>query len=161
MRNAYVECRIILIDPGANTECDVFNRIEAANASALSRLAQAFGGYTLTSGKGGWVAPDGTLHEDHVLVVDVAVPLFLPVSQAGGIVTHETERAGMFATGKLWTVARDYASAAEQQCVYVRLPSGDVHLIDRHGRSISPDADPPSYPHADHYWRARSYRAPR
>lgn len=160
MRNAYVECRIILIDPGVDTECDVFNRIEAANEAALSRLAQAFGGYTLTSGKGGWIAPDGTLHQDMILIADVAVPMFLPVSQAGGVVTHETERAGMHATSVLLEVARDYARAADQACVYVRLPSGDVHLIDRHGRSISPDADPPSYPHADHYWRARSYRAP-
>ena len=161
MRNAYTECRIILVDPGADTECDVFNRIETANETALAALAKAFGGYTITAGRGGWLAPDGTLHADHVLIADVAAPTFLPVSHAGGVVTHEAERAGMYAAGVLIGVARDYARAADQQCVYVRLPGGDVHLIDRHGRSISPDADPPSYPHADHYWRARSYRAPR
>lgn len=160
MRNAYVECRIILIDPGADTECDVFNRIEDANEAALSRLAQSFGGYTLTSGKGGWVAPDGTLHTDHVLIADVAVPMFLPVSQAGGVVTHEAERAGMHATSVLFEIAREYCRAADQQCVYVRLPNGDVHLIDRHGRSVSPDAEPPSYVHAAHFWAARAYRAP-
>lgn len=163
MRNAYVECRIILIDPGADTdtECDVFDRIETANGAAFAALAKAFGGYTVTPGRGGWIAPDGTLHTDHVLIVDAAVPTFLPTSQAGGIVTHETERAGMYAAEVLIGIARDYCGAADQQCVYVRLPSGDVHMIDQRGRSISPDAVPPSYPHADHYWSARAYRSPR
>lgn len=167
MRNAYVECRIILIDPprsvaetAADTAIAHANRIEAANATALSRLSQAFGGYTMTSGKGGWIAPDGTLHNDDVLVVDVAVPMFLSVSQAGGIVTHETERAGMHATSVLFEIAREYCRDAGQQCVYVRGPHGDVALIDQHGRNISPDAVPPAYPHADHYWNARAYRAP-
>lgn len=159
MRNAYVECRIILIDPGADTECDVFNRIEDANEAALSRLAQSFGGYTLTSGKGGWVAPDGTLHNDHVLIADVAVPMFLPVSQAGGVVTHETERAGMHATSVLFEIAREYCRDAEQHCVYVRGPHGDVALIDRCGRNVN-DGQPPAHPHADHFWAARAYRAP-
>lgn len=168
MRNTYVECRIILIDPPAFLDTEATpdealahaDRIEAANAAALSRLAQAFGGYTLTSGKGGWIAPGGTLHNDHVLVADVAVPMFLPVSQAGGVVTHETERAGMHATSVLFEIAREYCRDAEQHCVYVRGPHGDVALIDQHGRNVSPDTVPPSFPHADHYWSARAYRAP-
>lgn len=160
MKNAYTECRIILIDPGAGDTAQA-ETIRRANETALSRLARAFGGYALANGTGGWIAPGSTLHQDMILIVDVAVPMFLPVSQAGGIVTHETERAGMYATGILLGIARDYARAAEQQCVYVRLPSGDVALIDQHGRNVSPDAVPPAYPHADHYWNARAYRAPR
>lgn len=161
MKNAYVECRIILVDGAGETTGEGFAGIRRANEAALAALTRAFGGYTVTAGKGGWIAPDGTLHADHVLIVDVAVPMFLPAAQTGGAVTDETVRAGLHATTVLIGIARDYARAADQQCVYVRLPSGDVHLIDQRGRSISPDAAPPTYPHADHYWSARAYRAPR
>lgn len=160
MRNAYVECRIILIDEPGVDDATKAETIRRANQTALAALAKAFGGYTITAGRCGWLAPDGTLHTDQVRVVDVAVPMFLPTSQAGGVVTHETERAGMYAAGILFGIARDYARAADQQCVYVRIPNGDVHLIDQRGRSISPDAVPPTYPHADHYWSARLSLAP-
>lgn len=160
MRNTYGEARIILIDEAAGADERDLPRIRAANETVRTELAKSFGGWTETPGRGGWVDGHGNLHTDHVIIIDVAVPAFLPVSVAGGIVRHETERAWLHATGVLIDLARIYCGAAGQQCVYLRTPDGSVLLIDRCGRNVN-DGQPPAHPHADHFWAARAYRAPR
>jgi hypothetical protein len=43
-----------------------------------------------------------------------------------------------------------------QECVYVRMPFGDVFLIRPDGRSYNADAASAPHPRAADFWRARN-----
>lgn len=80
--------------------------------TAQKNLAQAFGGFTCTRGKGGWVNGQGKLITEPVNVLTVAYDPS-PVNDA-----------------KLASVANYIGQAGNQEAVYVRYASGDVEIID-------------------------------
>lgn len=85
--------------------------VNAIHAKLEYRLAQEFGGYTATVGKGGWVDDQGDLVQDDVIVYDVA---------GVGSVADENE---------LMYIAQTFRNMAQQDCVYVRFFDGTVRLI--------------------------------
>jgi hypothetical protein len=74
-------------------------------------LAESFGGFTLTRGRGGWINADGKLYDEPVHVFDVA---------AEDNADSET---------KLEAIADWLKVAANQEAVYVRFPSGRVQIV--------------------------------
>ena len=75
------------------------------------RLAETFGGFTLTEGYGGWISPTGKVHYEPVLVFDIAMDSKVSNIEA------------------LTSIAAKVAKEAEQEAVYVRLPGGSVHFV--------------------------------
>lgn len=72
-------------------------------------LCELAGGYTETMGRGGWVNDEGKTLDEEVTIFDVAVgPLQIP---------------------QLRSIAREMGERAEQKCVYLRLPYGEIELI--------------------------------
>ncbi len=84
------------------------NSLTGVHEALQDRLCDAFGGFTLTYGKGGWKNDAGLLFREAVYIYDVAV------KDAG---------AG------LRQIAQDLRVAARQEAVYLRLPTGDVVFV--------------------------------
>lgn len=74
-------------------------------------LAESFGGFTLTHGRGGWINADGRLFDKPVYVFDVAA--------------DDSEDSEM----KLAAIANWLKHAARQDAIYVRYPSGRVQIV--------------------------------
>ena len=86
---------------------------EAANLHLELTLLAEFGGFTTTRGCGQWKDPtDGKVYEDGVAVYTIAMDPTDDNAQRLGVIAK--------AAGEL----------ANQICVYVRHPSGDVVFID-------------------------------
>jgi hypothetical protein len=136
MPNVFREARIIL---PASAEFSALAKIEA-------KLVSAFGGFTRHMGYGAWRNPTGTVEMEQVLVYDIAVPAFDAC---------QPDRAWLGSAGKLFDIARDAARMLAQECVYLRLPDGEVHLVTPKGRNINPDTASPVYLRAEAFWRAR------
>jgi hypothetical protein len=137
MMNVFKEARIIL--PMA-ADAEAVTAVE-------TRLVAAFGGFTSYTGTGAWRASDGHPVVEAVRVYDVAVPAFM-----AGYETH----AWHGASAELREIARDAARAMAQACVYLRLPDGEVHLVNPTGADINPDVARPSYQRSAAFWNARN-----
>ena len=85
---------------------------EAARKSTLARLVSAFGGATVTQGRGIWADNSGNLHDEPGEVVDVACE------------DNAISRATLTA------LARTFGQMAHELAVYLRLPSGEVLILD-------------------------------
>lgn len=105
------EARIIMPSNGRGTPHSTNRR---AHEVIEGQLAAAFGGYTVSTGNGGWIDNDGNLIRDAVRVYDVAIN------------TREIEGAD----AALCNIAVTAGRALNQQCVYVRMTNGQVILID-------------------------------
>jgi hypothetical protein len=75
-------------------------------------LVDEFGGYTWTSGTGAWCDERGEVVQEPVWIYDVAVP-------DCSLLTHS----------RLHKIAETAAILARQDCVYLRLPSGEVRFV--------------------------------
>jgi hypothetical protein len=138
--NVFQEAKIIL---PARADADALAAFEA-------RLVTAFGGFTRHAGHGAWRNPGGAIEYEDVLVYVVAVPAFMT-----GAVEDEN-RAWHGASAVLRELAREACNRLWQSCVYLRLPTGDVHLVGPDGRDFNPDVAPSVYPRASEFWRARN-----
>jgi len=76
--------------------------LSATNERFLRTIAQAFGGFTVTEARGGWVNPDGKLFDEPMLRVTIA--------------SENTPEQ----SGKLKQIALNYKSDANQEAVYIR-----------------------------------------
>lgn len=83
------------------------------HARLRRRFAEAFGGYTETEGRGGWVNGDGVLEQEQVRVYDVAMD------------------PGPEARAQLSEIARGVLLASKEAAIYVRYADGDVEIIER------------------------------
>jgi hypothetical protein len=137
MMNVFKEARIIL---PMRADAEALAEIE-------TRLVAAFGEFTSYTGTGAWRAPDGSVMQEAVYVYDVAVPAFV-----AGYETHAWHGASL----TLREIARDAARAMAQACVYLRLPDGEVHLINPTGADINPDVARPGYQRSAAFWNARN-----
>ncbi len=99
------EARLILTAPTPNQACFIAEWLE-------ERLCTKFGGYTMTHGTGGWAAGPAHCYEP-IRVYDVALD------------ERDDEAAN-----ELIALAREMGRRAEQRCVYLRLPSGEVTMLD-------------------------------
>jgi hypothetical protein len=138
--NVFREAKIIL---PARADADALAVFEA-------RLVTAFGGFTRHAGHGAWRNPGGAIEYEDILTYVVAVPAFM----AGAV--EDENRAWHGAAAELRAIAREACNRLGQTCVYLRLPTGDVHLINPHGRDFNPDTAPAVYPRASEFWRARN-----
>jgi hypothetical protein len=137
MMNVFREARIILP-----------MRADAEALAAIERrIVAIFGGFTSSVGTGAWRAPDGHTDVEAVRMYDIAVPAFM----AG-----DPDRAWLGASLTLREIARDAARAMRQECIYLRLPDGEVRLVGPDGRDFNPDTAPAVYPRASEFWRARN-----
>jgi hypothetical protein len=145
VRNVYREARIIL--PAT---------ADAAGIAAIEqRLVHLFGGFTRSLGAGAWRDQDGSVVSEDVLIYDVATAAFTAAADASGVLSHESERAWLGASTHLRAIARDACNAFRQECVYLRTPDGEVHLIGPSGRDYNPDTATPVYRHAAAFWHRR------
>jgi hypothetical protein len=140
MMNVFREARIILPAEGDAAEIE---RIER-------RLTAVFGGFTRHAGHGAWRAPDGRVMQEAVFIYDVAAPAFM----AGAV--EDENRAWHGAAAELRAIACEACNRLGQTCVYLRLPTGDVHLVGPNGWDVNPDVAPSVYPRASEFWRARN-----
>lgn len=76
-------------------------------------LIEAFGGFTATSGYGGWKDSAGTNIRDEVMVYDIAC---------------DENRDRVY--DQLFEIAMKAGRALNQQAVYIRYPNGDVEIAD-------------------------------
>jgi hypothetical protein len=77
------------------------------------RICAAFGGFTMTTGHGGWVDVRGIVHKDTVAVYDIAV---------------DSDRDAPFEL--IARFAIEAGKALSQESVYVRYPNGEVDIIE-------------------------------
>jgi len=77
----------------------------------LRLIAKRFGGFTAWAAHGGWVNDNGELVQEPVRVVDVALG------------------NGLYDMAYLRGLAKAWREWADQDCVYVRDPQGNVTLI--------------------------------
>jgi hypothetical protein len=138
--NVFKEARIIL---PMRADAEVLAKIER-------RIVAIFGGFTSHVGTGAWRAPDGHTDVEAVRVYDVAVPAFM----AGAL--EDENRAWHGAAAELRAIACEACNRLEQACIYLRLPTGDVHLVGPNGWDVNPDVAPSVYPRASEFWRARN-----
>jgi hypothetical protein len=136
-KNVFREARIVL---PMRADAKALAEIEA-------RLVAAFGGFTSCTGTGAWRAPDGFAEVESIRIYDIAVPAF----DAG-----EPERAWLGSEITLREIARDAARMLAQECVYARMPFGDVYLIRPDGCSYNADAASAPHPRASEFWRMRN-----
>jgi hypothetical protein len=136
-KNVFREARLIL--PAAG-EIASIREIE-------SRLVSAFGGFTKVTGWGAWRDPNGLTDAEAVYVYDIACPAFD---------ASEPDRAWLGSEIALREIARDAARLLKQECIYVRMPFGDVYLIRPDGKSYNADAASAPHPRASDFWRARN-----
>lgn len=76
-------------------------------------LVLAFGGVTLTEGSGSWRGPDGRVHSEAVHIYSVAV-------------AKTTENGN-----RLLNLARQFGILLDQLAVYLKLPNGEVRILER------------------------------
>ena len=82
------------------------------HARLKRQLAEKFGGYTAFQSFGGWVDPkSGKLIEEASVTYDVAAP-------------EQSENY------YLQILCEDLTEAAQQECIYLRLPTGSVNFIE-------------------------------
>ena len=132
-RQRYGEARLILPDTGTPHG-------DTARLDAETALVSAFGGFTRTQGEGAWY--DGRqVWRERVYVYDIAVPL---LSGTG----EDAAREWAGAMTALRAIAKTAAREMQQECIYLRAPTGRVHLIRPDGRDYNPDVEPHPYPRA-------------
>lgn len=100
------EARIIL--PVVDGGLDVLN-------SCMTELAEAFGGFTLLTGVGGWIK-DGEVVEDDNAIFDIAC---------------DENKDWTF--DRLLQIATKHANLLKQDAVYIRYPDGCVEIVDLTG----------------------------
>lgn len=81
------------------------------NNKTLVSIAKAFGGFTVTEGRGGWVNEEGKLFDEAILRVTIAADN-----------TPEN-------SGKLKQIALNYKQEANQEAVYIRAMDGAVLFV--------------------------------
>ena len=74
-------------------------------------LAEAFGGFTLLEGQGAWIGPEKQVYDGPVYVFEIACPDDGKTADA------------------LRFVVSMFKAIAEQEAVYLRLPSGEVEFV--------------------------------
>lgn len=84
----------------------------AVHAALQAKLVSQFGGFTMAPVSGAWRAPDGRQVKDVSMAYDVACE---PTEETGRTLTAMALQAG---------------HDAGQRTVYLRLPNGDVRLLD-------------------------------
>lgn len=92
---------------------DEYGEWETDLGPILEKLTLAYGGVTVTAGQGIWKAPDGSIVNEPVHILTVAIPVRLGRTEA------------------LWGAARYVGEAFKQEEVYLRTPNGEVHLLKR------------------------------
>lgn len=85
-----------------------------------TKLIDAFGGYTLTVGVGGYRMADGSIKQEPVEVFDVAMP-------------SGDDDGSLHQGQNLTEIAVWLCNVANQECVYLRYPSGLVVFVGRWG----------------------------
>jgi hypothetical protein len=83
--------------------------------SALDCIADTFGRVTAVEGHGIWRAPDGTLKREPVTVLTIAV--------------DDSEEGDVTIASQLREAAGQLAFTLDQDCVYLRLPSGNAERV--------------------------------
>ncbi len=89
---------------------------KAAARHIEARLMAAYEGWTRSKGRGAWYSPDRGAHSElieRVYIYDVAV------NSCSATVCE-----------RLWSIAAKAAEYGNQTCVYLRLPTGSVHLVE-------------------------------
>lgn len=81
------------------------------NNKTLVSISKAFGGFTVTEGRGGWVNEEGKLFDESILRVTVAADN-----------TPEN-------SGKLKQIALNYKQEANQEAVYLRAMDNTVLFV--------------------------------
>jgi hypothetical protein len=81
------------------------------SADAITRIADTFGGYTVTTGFGKWKNGEGKLYSEDVRIVDVA---------------YEPNWDN---DAKLFDIASRFQQEAKQESVYIRYANGVVQLV--------------------------------
>jgi hypothetical protein len=81
------------------------------SADAITRIADTFGGYTVTTGFGKWKNGEGKLYSEDVRIVDVA---------------YEPNWDN---DAKLYDIASRFQQEAKQESVYVRYANGTVQFV--------------------------------
>ena len=132
-KQRFGEARVILPVPTTPEAASAQHRAEAA-------LIEAFGGYTRSRGDGAWFDGSRTIHEI-VYIYDVSVPY---LSGTG----EDAYREWAGAMTALRAIAKTAAREMQQECIYLRAPTGRVHLIRPDGRDYNPDVEPHPYPRA-------------
>lgn len=87
------------------------NDLTDLNNLTLQTVARAFGGFTVTEARGGWISDSGKLYDEPVLRVLIACEN-----------TPEN-------SGKLKQIALNYKTEAGQEAVYVKAFDGAVLFI--------------------------------
>lgn len=101
--------------------------VPTAKQVAVSRwlageLCRRFGGYTSCAGRGGWDDPEkAVVFHEPILIYDIAMDERS---------TLELPPPAKSATDELIKLALEMGRRAEQRCVYLRLPSGEVKFLD-------------------------------
>ncbi len=95
------EARLIL--PENNNAGTPF---KAVHEALQDRLCEAFGGFTLSYGRGGWKNDAGLLFREPVIIYDIAME------------TSESQTLRLIARGLL--------NDTDQEAIYMRLPTGEV-----------------------------------
>lgn len=91
--------------------------LEAVHTNLKKAIVKAFGGYTATASEGGWYSEEtDTLYEEPGKAYAIACK--------DSVTVRNTLR----------TIAEDFATIAEQECLYLRLPSGEVEFVKPSGR---------------------------
>lgn len=101
------EARLILPNVG-NDGAD----LTPVHTTIRRALAERFGGFTAAPVFGGWVSPDGKLYEEAGTAYDAAAP--------------DDTASAEFLRG----LARTAGEAARQEAMYLRLPNGEVEIIE-------------------------------
>jgi len=85
--------------------------VDTAHEYLKGRLCRLFGGFTATPVMGGWMDDSGRLYEDRSIAYDVAMED-----------TYENAR-------KVGSIAEIAGQMAKQLAMYVRLPNGNVQIL--------------------------------
>lgn len=132
------EARIILPFAGSA-------RFMEAHRFLADYLTDKFGGYTVSSGRGAWRAPNKIVVRDDVEIYDVAVP---------------GERDASW--DHLAVAAQTAGWRCGQQCVYLRYPDGSVEFVDCADAAEKGNGDAPSFdkphrlPKPGEVWKTRT-----
>jgi hypothetical protein len=102
------EARLIIPDYGRNGQPIP----DWLRSSVEAILCKKWGGFTKTQGDGGYTAHNGAIIYEPITVYDIAVPM------------------GPTTELQLTDLARGICNAARQECVYLRLCSGQVELVE-------------------------------
>lgn len=83
--------------------------LELVHKQLKRELCKAFGGYTAQPVEGGWLDDEGRLYEDKSIAYTVAM--------------------GSTKWMALNNIAKRFCALAEQKCIYVRYPTGNVAFV--------------------------------